>query len=60
MNWTRYVVSGLVFVFIFALIGALVFSMPMPTVLVMALVAAVLWLIVGHFTGLFQRNSEAK
>lgn len=59
MNWMSYVLRGVVFAAVFTLIGAIVLSMPMPRVLISGVVAAVFWVILGHYIGLFKKRNQA-
>ncbi|MFS8629499.1 MAG: hypothetical protein FWJ73_09125 [Limnochordales bacterium] len=58
MDWTRYLVSGLIFAVVFAAVGVLVFSAPLDKVVVSSVVASVLWVVLAHFAGVLRRGKE--
>lgn len=59
VNWMNYVLRGAVFAIVFTLVGTLLLSMPLPRVLISGIIAAVLWVILGHYTGLFKKRNQA-
>lgn len=59
MNWLGYVVRGIVFVAVFTLLGVAIFSAPPVRMLISGTIAAIIWLILGHYIGIFKRPRSA-
>lgn len=60
MEWGRYIVRGIIFAAVFTLVGALVFSLPMPNVLYSGIFAGALWVVIGHYAGIFKKADRTK